>query len=426
MAEYGFVMMTLQYGVIPFRFAVPTGHLTRGDEILMVDLCSCFSQPVLRNDGSYECYIPPYVIVTGSMKEKLIAFIKKYAPQLPQLMRNKSKISAVAEGTLAMILPEDVCKDQQLSVEAFQDLCARNNMPGLPSKLLGWLNLYEMESFDGGRKHYIGQHDKNRRVCRWCGKKMPEVTFYEKAHAISEALGNKQVILCDECDGCNGQFGRTIENAVIAFLQFDSALFGIHGKNGIPEIKRGEQVLISNDGKRNLHFEVLESDARVVDGLPVGITIRSPQAIIKQDVYRGLCKYALSCVSQDVFWRYLWLLPWLNKKCDFEKLPLVAMRQMRNVVSYPLLTTFVRKVEEDDKPSFYCTLSHGLHEYAFVIPCDEEERVRFAKDGRITQFWRDAPSCRGEGFKVWDLSGQQEEHITCNLNFQCRNGAENG
>ena len=42
----------------------------------------------------------------------------------------------------------------------------------------------------------IGHKNKTERICRWCHKTTtsnPPVTFNEKAHAISEALGNKNL-----------------------------------------------------------------------------------------------------------------------------------------------------------------------------------------------------------------------------------------
>lgn len=42
-----------------------------------------------------------------------------------------------------------------------------------------------------GISQCIGEDDKSKRVCRFCGQQMPEVTFDKEAHAIQDALGNK-------------------------------------------------------------------------------------------------------------------------------------------------------------------------------------------------------------------------------------------
>ena len=98
---------------------------------------------------------------------------------------------------------------------------------------------YEMFAFDADRKNNIkiGESDKSKRVCRYCNKKSPEVSFKKVAHSISEALGNKKIITNDECDACNEKFGEGIENDLILYLNLYRVFFRIRGKNGIPKLK---------------------------------------------------------------------------------------------------------------------------------------------------------------------------------------------
>ena len=49
---------------------------------------------------------------------------------------------------------------------------------------------YEIRTFKGDERHKVGVYDKSKRVCRFCGHSIPEVHFREKAHAVSESLGN--------------------------------------------------------------------------------------------------------------------------------------------------------------------------------------------------------------------------------------------
>jgi hypothetical protein len=48
-----------------------------------------------------------------------------------------------------------------------------------------------------GDKIMLG--DKKKRVCRFCGKSPPDVTFKKVAHAIPELLGNKSIESAYEC-----------------------------------------------------------------------------------------------------------------------------------------------------------------------------------------------------------------------------------
>lgn len=50
----------------------------------------------------------------------------------------------------------------------------------------------------------------NTGVCIWCGKKSPEVSFYDKPHILPQSLGGEEIGL-DICDDCNHYFGTAIQ-----------------------------------------------------------------------------------------------------------------------------------------------------------------------------------------------------------------------
>jgi HNH endonuclease len=85
------------------------------------------------------------------------------------------------------------------------------------------LQQYNMLGFDKHTKEAVGEPDKSKRVCRFCGRKQPDVTFKNVAHAISESLGNKKIILYEECDECNARFGYAF---FFKSLQDGSGLMG--------------------------------------------------------------------------------------------------------------------------------------------------------------------------------------------------------
>lgn len=60
-----------------------------------------------------------------------------------------------------------------------------------------------------GIKYY--GHKENR-ICRFCGKKEPDVSFSKIAHALPESIGNHVLATYYECDVCNDFFGRNLEN----------------------------------------------------------------------------------------------------------------------------------------------------------------------------------------------------------------------
>ena len=52
-----------------------------------------------------------------------------------------------------------------------------------------------------------GELKRDKRICRFCGKKMPETTFIKDAHVVPESIGGSKELLCyEECDNCNEEF----------------------------------------------------------------------------------------------------------------------------------------------------------------------------------------------------------------------------
>lgn len=70
----------------------------------------------------------------------------------------------------------------------------------------------------------IGTKQKSNRVCRYCNKTTPDVTFNNKSHTISQALGNICYITNDECDSCNTKFGLSIEQDFTHYVEMFNSL----------------------------------------------------------------------------------------------------------------------------------------------------------------------------------------------------------
>lgn len=87
---------------------------------------------------------------------------------------------------------------------------------------------------------------------------MPEVTYSQKAHAISEALGNKTVILFDECDNCNEKFSKSLEPQIVEYLSLFRTMFGVKGKRGDTKYK-GYNFSISKTKDVKIELKDVES-----------------------------------------------------------------------------------------------------------------------------------------------------------------------
>lgn len=136
----------------------------------------------------------------------------------------------------------------------------------------------------------------NNRVCRFCKKGLPEVSFANKAHAISKALGNKHVFCIDECNNCNKFFSDKIEQHLIWF--YDSELL-FYGKKE-HKIKNRFLSAYRNDNG----VEILIKDNSLADVLFLRnfiptLKLKHAQKFIPECVYKILCKFAICFLDNN-------------------------------------------------------------------------------------------------------------------------------
>ena len=79
-----------------------------------------------------------------------------------------------------------------------------------------------------------GANASEPRVCRFCGKTEPDVTFANKAHAIPEFLVNKSLFSMNECDICNKYVADHAEVDLANWLGPLRTAMQMFGKKGVP------------------------------------------------------------------------------------------------------------------------------------------------------------------------------------------------
>jgi len=83
--------------------------------------------------------------------------------------------------------------------------------------------------------------------CRFCGL-ADNVTFDDKAHALPASTGNKFILSDYECDYCNYEFGRTIDDHFGRWSNWQRTLFRIRGNRGVPAFSlKGGHIRLEDD-----------------------------------------------------------------------------------------------------------------------------------------------------------------------------------
>jgi hypothetical protein len=158
--------------------------------------------------------------------------------------------------------------------------------------------------------------DKKNRVCRFCKKRPPDVTFQHVAHVIPESLGNKNFESAYECDTCNQIFGDGIENELGNWSMPMRTFARIRGKRGVPALKRGSDGLGSRIEYGDTGFKVTVNAGdpiHHVDETEKKITFK-----LKRDPYvpiavlKAFIKIGLSLLPDQEVENFSHLMAWLQ------------------------------------------------------------------------------------------------------------------
>ncbi|UTH74772.1 HNH endonuclease [Chromobacterium sp. IIBBL 290-4] len=101
-------------------------------------------------------------------------------------------------------------------------------------------------------------------LCRYCGKKSPEVSFKTEAHAFPGFIGNNSLFSSDECDSCNELFSRVIEDDLANYIGVERTLKRIRGRNKIPKYKSLNGTLEISADKSSIDIRSSREDGNVV------------------------------------------------------------------------------------------------------------------------------------------------------------------
>ena len=213
-----------------------------------------------------------------------------------------------------------------------------------------------------GDKIFLGSASPQR-ICRFCGLSSKKTTFKHIAHGIPESIGNKRLILRDECDQCNDYFSNTIEDSFDKYIKPFRTVFAVKGKsNKVPSYKtKGgtARIDISDNamiisGDEDLIFEPNKEKNHHV--LELHRESYRPLA-----VYKTLIKMALSTVNAGVLSQLGEIIKWIRFGKNEEYFPGPHFMIEKFLPGPPVggdlfVTTFERRKSTNPEYAFLMTL----------------------------------------------------------------------
>lgn len=233
-------------------------------------------------------------------------------------------------------------------------------------------------------KAYSGINSGERR-CRFCGRILDETSFQKEAHAISVSLGNRKFFCADECDECNEKFGQSLENDVTQFFQVFLSIYQVPKRNGEERQVSGRnfdmKMSIENPLSTNLpllrfHLNDWKDDnAKPEEVIKKIISLDlSNKTFVPQNVYKAICKYALSLMPHSMTLHYQKTIQWIRGNSFESSLPKLKIASFDREGNEPFMLLFLRKTPSDVYPLCVANLCVANIHMLYILPfCDESE-----------------------------------------------------
>lgn len=242
--------------------------------------------------------------------------------------------------------------------------------------------VYHRYGYNGDHRIEIGEPIEHKRICRFCGKKMPEVTFKNIAHAVSESIGCKEFINYEECDSCNKKFAP-LEQDFYRRHAFALSFCDIEGKKGCREIETKDFSIPGIKGIVPLNIKSVNKFNKMLADIEQGkdsIHLSAKKTISKyapQNIYKCLCKYVLGMMGSEFLPHFKNTIDWINSELRPRSLSPVLVYTPDSILEHPRIAYFIRTQDNEDFPFAIGCLEFANQGYFFLIPfCNSENPYR--------------------------------------------------
>lgn len=289
---------------------------------------------------------------------------------------------------------------------------------------------YNVLMFDPGKfsgKVINGQKEGQRR-CRFCGRILDETHFVKEAHAISIALGNTKFICADECDECNEAFGRRLENDATLFFQVFLSLYQVPKRDGnVRQITgRNFEMQMSNEPHPFsdlplLRFHVRDWKDESISVNDVLLLMKdfdlSNKTFIPQNVYKAICKYAMSLMPHSLTLHYQKTIEWIQSDSFAHVLPKIKTASFDREGNEPLMVLFLRSKPSSLYPLCIASFCVANIHLFFIIPFSDESKGIEQDNNLLDSFWQQFTKAADDVDPCADCELSNTQRIGFNIDF---------
>lgn len=224
--------------------------------------------------------------------------------------------------------------------------------------------------------------DEEKKVCRFCGLRSPQVYFSNEAHAIPETTGNKSLYTHYECDACNSLFGVGIENDFGNWTKPMRAISRIIGKKGVPTIKQPHDGWRIKSGAAELKiYRNVISSVSEIDETNKIIRLKLPRDLYTPvAVLKTFFKMGLTLLPDDEICYYRSALEWIrcsdHGNSPFDKYEILHTSYRWHPGNGRILLILLRRISENDNlPYIFFIISYGHEQFQVALLSPERDQL---------------------------------------------------
>lgn len=359
---------------------------------------------------------------TLEIRDKIGSTIRKYSKFIPSINRLNTFFKQLQENQPFYFLPM-VNLSQLDKVRLYLQLEALEQNKEFKELLnqkfdyfADLLSNYEIFTYGKVRLN-IGEQIKAKRVCRFCNQSIPTVSFSKRAHAISEGLGNKKLILFNECDECNELFSK-IETDIIEYLALFRTFYTVPAKKG-PKQLQGKNFKI--DTKHEI--SIFDSQIGEKITMPFTLRLEGNKQVSAQNIYKCLCKYFISLIPEDHLKYFEETIAWIVGDATKLKLPKIAEKVSYERFSLePQMHVYLRISENIQLPFAVGELYFTCYVFTFIVPMNSEDKIDFTDPVNYQYFWSNFKNKnQPEDWSYNDFSDSKGRLLNRNINLKLGN-----
>lgn len=261
------------------------------------------------------------------------------------------------------------------------------------------LENYRPHSYSYTSRIRFGPQERNKRVCRFCGKRMPETTFKNDSHTISKGVGNIHFFTNDECDKCNTYFGAGIEQEFINYISvFRTLASRFEGHRYYTTLTDAYKLEVDEDSNQ-IKFSIIDNSKVIIKPSDKQTDVFVDAGTINyHNVYRALVKYVIGMLPKEELQYFKETIKWINGEDNLNRLPFVKETIFPEPEAHPFINMFFRKNNSTDFPYLIADFHVNHLEFVYIIPgCELDESINenyiedFLKMKNDTHLWHTLP-----------------------------------